>query len=177
MININLITQEQKEILKNQRFYFSLKEASILLFLFFLTISLILWISYYIMGGQLLDLKKINDLNSNGNEGINQRLENINNQVDNIINIQDNFTYNHLIIEKISSLRDSKITYDQIIVQNQQNILELYGTAENRESLLNFKRTLESQDWLDKIDLPLANLIEKENNQFKIKMEIIKDRL
>jgi hypothetical protein len=177
MININLISSEKKEILKSQRFYFSLKEASVLFFLFISVISLILWVSYYLMEKQLVDLEIMNTFSLTANEEINQRIMTINKRINDVENIEKNFTYNHKVIEKISLIQEPRITYNQITLHNQQNILELYGIAENRESLLNFKKILENQDWINKIDLPLANLIEKENNQFTIKIEIIRDRL
>jgi hypothetical protein len=177
MININLIPKEQKETLKKVRFYFYLKEAIVLFFLFISIISIILLASYYYLEKQLVETKITNILNTTSGEDLNHKIISVNKKIKEAENIQKNFSYNHKIVEKFLTLNFNNISLNQIKIYNQQNIIEFSGISKTRSDLLKLKVNLEEQTWINRVDLPIANLIDKENNIFNIKIEINRDQL
>ena len=177
MITINLISKEEKIKFKKDRLYSSLKEAVTLLLLFISIVAIMLWVSYYYLENQLVDLEMTNAIQIKSNEDINNRVTSVNKKITEIENIQNNFVYNHKITEKIASVISPGITYQQVKIYNLQKSLEVSGLAKTRQSLLDFKNNLEQQAWITKVDLPMSSLIEKENNQFNIKIEINYDEL
>ncbi len=172
MITINLISQEQKNNLKNIRFYIAIKEAMTLLFLFVSIITIMLWVSRYYLEQQLSDLEIANNIHIKSTEDINNKIARFNTKINDINNIQKNFTYNHKIIKLISEIVPENVTLQQVKIFNQQKTVELGGLALTREDLIKFREILEKNEKINKVELPMSSLIEKENNSFIIKLEI-----
>lgn len=172
MNTLNLIPQEQKTILKNNRLYIAFKEAATLLLLFAAIMSAMLWLSRYYLEQQLSDLIIQNTANIKSNESTNKKIASINAKISTIKNIQDSSLGNRRLIEKINALTPANIQYSQIKFYRQQAAAELVGTAKNREELVKFREILNQADWIKKVDLPMNSLVDKENNSFNIKLEI-----
>ena len=102
----------------------------------------------------------------------NNKFKSINNKLKIIDNLQKNRYHLGQLIEKITNTTPNSITYDQIKFFLQQKTIELSGTALTRNDLLSLKSSLESADWIKKINLPMDNLINKENNKFQITIEL-----
>ena len=177
MITLNLIPAKQKIILKNARLYATCKEAATLLFLFATIISIMLWVSRYYLERDLADLVIANAGNIESNEATNQRIIAINQKIKLADNISSNFISTRRIIEATASAVPENIALDTINFYRQQAMLEITGTAKTRDDLLQFKNTLSVTPWIKSVDLPMINLIDKENNRFTIKLEINPDRL
>jgi len=171
MIALNLIPQEQKTILKNNRLYAICKEAVTLLFLFAMIISIMLWISRYYLEKDLADLVIANAINIKSNEATNQRIIAINQKIKLVEGISANFISNRKIIETISLAVPENIELKAINFYRQQSIIEISGSAKTRNDLQQFKNALVGLPWIKSVDLPMADLIERENNQFNIKIE------
>lgn len=172
MIALNLIPQEQKTLLKNTRLYAACKEAVTLLFLFAMIISIMLWISRYYLERDLADLVVANSANIKSNEAANQRIIAINQKINLVDGIEKNFIPSRLVVEAISHLVPENIALDAINFYRQQSSFEITGTAKTRNDLLQFKNILNSAAWVKNVDLPMTDLISKENNRFTIKLNI-----
>lgn len=172
MINLNLIPQEQKNRLKNERFYSAFKEAAMLLFLFVAITSIMLILSRFYLENQLADLMQQNAAKISFNENNNRRVALINSKILAVENIQNNFIPTRALLEKIITNTPSDIAYNSVIFFRQQSTIELSGTSKNRDSLLAFKALLQKINWVKSVDLPMASLINKENNSFIIKLEV-----
>ncbi|MFA5021037.1 MAG: PilN domain-containing protein [Patescibacteria group bacterium] len=177
MITLNLIPARQKTLLKNARLYTTCKEAATLLFLFVAIISIMLWVSRYYLERDLADLVIANAGNIESNEATSQRIIAINQKIKLTDGISDNFISARRIIEAIANALPENIALETINFYRQQAILEITGTAKTRDNLLRFKNTLSAEPWIKNVDLPMINLIDKENNRFTIKLEINPDRL
>jgi len=172
MIALNLIPREQKTLLKNTRLYAVCKEAVTLLFLFFTIISIMLWVSRFYLEQDLADLVIANSANIKSNEATNQRIIAINQKINSVDNIEKNFISAREAIETISRIVPENITLNSINFYRQQSAVELTGTAKARNDLLQFRNILGSADWIKSVDLPMDNLINKDNNQFTIKLNV-----
>lgn len=172
MITLNLIPQEQKTVLKNNRLFIALREAATLMLLFGSIISVMLWSSRYYLEQQLSDLIIQNAANIQSNELTNKKISAINSKLTAIDNLQKSFLPNRQIIVAFSKLLPADVSCSQIKFYRQQSLLEIVGLAKNRESLLQFKSQLEKTPWIKKVDLPMASLVNKENNDFTLRLEI-----
>lgn len=177
MITLNLIPKEQKLLLKNGRLYAACKEAITLLFLFATIISIMLWVSRYYLEQDLSDLIIANATNIRSNEITNQRIIAINQKINLVESIENNFISNRKIIETVSLIIPENISLDSINFYRQQSTIEIKGTAKSRNDLLQFKNILSSAEWVKNVDLPMTDLISKENNKFTIKLEIVLSKL
>jgi Tfp pilus assembly protein PilN len=172
MITLNLIPQEQKTILKNNRLFIALKEAATLMLLFGAIISVMLWASRYYLEQQLADLIIQNAANIQTNELTNQKIKMANSKLTAINDLQKSFYPNRQILIAFTKLLPPNISCSQIKFYRQQSLLEITGLAQNRDSLLQFKTKLEQIPWIKKVDLPMTALIDKENNNFILRLEI-----
>jgi len=177
MITLNLIPEQQKTRLKNARLYATCKEAATLLFLFAAIISILLWISRYYLERDLADLVIANAGSIESNEAANQRIIAINQKIRLTDGLGGNFIPARRIIEAAAKAVPENIALDTIDFYRQQAMLEITGTAKTRNGLLQFKNILSAEPWIKSVDLPMINLIDKENNRFTIKLEINLDRL
>lgn len=170
MIALNLIPQERKIILKNTRLYAACKEAVTLLFLFAAIISIMLWVSRFYLEQDLADLVVANAANIQSNEAANSRIIAINQKISSVDGIASNFISSRRVVEGLSRLIPENIALTSINFYRQQSAVEITGTAKTRNDLLQFKNTLSSAPGISNVDLPMTDLIDKENNQFTIKM-------
>lgn len=177
MNTLNLIPQEQKTLLKNSRLYIAFREALTLLLLFGAIIAVMLWLSRYYLEQQLSDLIIQNAASIKSNEATNQKISGLNSKISTIADMQKSFLSNRLLIENISALIPNNTYLTQIKFYRQQSALELTGLAKNRDELIKFKNILEQTAWIKKIDLPMSALINKDNNDFIIRLEIINGQL
>jgi Tfp pilus assembly protein PilN len=77
-----------------------------------------------------------------------------------------------LLNQQLTDITPNSISYNQIKFFFQQKTIELSGTAKTRNDLLSLKNSLEKAGWIKKINLPMDNLVDKENNQFQITIEL-----
>jgi Tfp pilus assembly protein PilN len=177
MINLNLIPQARKNQLKNERFYSAFKEATTLLLLFAAITAIMLLLSRYYLENQLADLMQQNAANISSNEANNRRILAINSKIQTVGNIQKNFVPTRILTEKIIALIPADIACTSVNFFRQQSTIEISGNAKNREALLSFKSILEKTSWVKRVDLPMNNLINKENNTFIITLEIDPEKI
>ncbi|TAN34166.1 hypothetical protein EPN28_00285 [Patescibacteria group bacterium] len=72
------------------------------------------------------------------------------------------------IMELINSLPgDIKLNY--LRLDRKSAALNLSGTAKSRAALLNYQKILSSVPWVERIDIPVSQLFQKENINFEIK--------
>jgi len=177
MITLNLIPPTQKNIYKNSRLYQLIKEAVMLIFLFTAIISIMLLLSRYFLEEQLADLAQRNAANIRSNEAVNRRITDINTKIITASGIQKNFQPITPLLVAISQAAGNNIAYSQIKFFRQQTLLELTGQAKTRNDLMELKKRLENSPWAKNVDLPLTNLVSKENNNFIIKINVDFDKL
>jgi Tfp pilus assembly protein PilN len=172
MITLNLVPPAKKISLRNTRIYEAIKEALTLIFLFTSIIAIMLWVSRYYLEKELSDLTIQNSAYIKSNEDANQKINALNSQITAIYNIQNNFISNRALIEDLSLIAPGSIAYKQIKFYRMQNLVELNGTAATRNDLLEFKNNLEKSIWIKSVDLPMTALINKEQNDFMMRLEI-----
>jgi Tfp pilus assembly protein PilN len=172
MITLNLIPQEQKTALKSARLYTAFKEAVTLFFLFAAIGSIMLWVSRYYLEQELTDLITINAVNIKSNEATNQRITAINSKISATENIQKNFLPFGQLTAELALLVPENIALNSISFYRQQATVEMIGLAKTRNDLLGFRQELEKTPWISQVDLPLTALIDKDNNNFTIKLTV-----
>lgn len=172
MITLNLLPSNKKKQLKNQRLYSAIKEAVVLIILFTSIIAIMLWVSRYYLEKQLADLIVTNSLQLKSQEQTALKIQTINNKLKTIDNLQKNRYHLGQLIQQLTTITPASISYNQIRFFFQQKTIELSGTAKTRNDLLSLKNSLETTKWIKKINLPMDNLVNKENNQFQITIEL-----
>ena len=179
-ININIIPDYKKEeIAEADRLKVVLRLGMIILFVFLLFIA-------YLFG-----LKKILDLNLEA-VALSQSVEGDRGQYDKIKKFDQDFTDANSSSDQIMSLKKDQLYWSGLFVllngkvpsgveitelTNKDYSISLTGKADNRDSLISFKDNLDKEECFSDINLPLSDLVEKDNIIFQIDFQIRQDCL
>jgi len=169
MITINLISPEQKKNLEQQKVYAAICLSVSVIFIFTAIFSgLLLGSKYYLelrLGGILA--QNAQGINQAQNLALN--VKKINNKIEAVSDIQKGYYRWSPVLAKLAQLTPAEISFAELDLYKQDEIIEIKGLAKTRNDLINYQKTLENSGWFKKIDLPLESLISKENNNFDIK--------
>lgn len=172
MIKINIIPQDKKrEIAINKKMGIYLKFLSIIIVnfiiysLIFLTVRIIMQKYYNDSKNQALVLNKTTG-------DYTQEAKEINSQIEYIKNIQENFISWSDFFALLSEIKTEGVTYKQIKISKNENLLLISGIAKTRDDLLNFKNRIEESKILSDVELPFSVLLEKSDIDFNIKTKI-----
>ncbi|MFA5047792.1 MAG: PilN domain-containing protein [Patescibacteria group bacterium] len=172
MIDINLISPEQKKYLKGRRLYIIIKESVMLFCLFSGLMAIMLIGSKYFLQEQLNTLMEKNSVGIHSNELLNQQIIGVNKKITDAYNVQKGFKKWTIVLDSLGEITPANINYSQIKTYRQQFSIELQGTAATREDLLALQNNLKQSGNFENIDLPLKYLISKNQNNFIIKATI-----
>lgn len=172
MITINLLSPNQKKELKIKRVYVAVKELVILLLLFTSIIAILLLASRYVLDNKMAQLIEKNTLVVQTNAAVVNKINLLNAKIDTIDKIQNNFKKWSNFLITITNLTPPNISYELIRIQFDSAALELRGVAKTRDDLTKLKDELNSLKLIKDINLPLKDLLPKDNNQFTITASI-----
>ena len=172
MITINLVPQEHKSKIERKKIYISIKEALLLILLFASIASILLILSKFYLEDQLLGLTDQNSQGIAETQLINAKIKLMNSRISEAYNIQKNFKNWSGVLAKIYAGKGDKITISSIKLLKQQSTIEIIGVAKTRTDLLEFQKRLQKNESFAKVNLPISDLINKENNGFTLRIEI-----
>ena len=168
MINLNIISRELKKEINTKAIYLSYKNLLAIIF-----ITLTFYASAYLVCLLVLQIHfvetvKDTSLIPRGGENYSTQVRQLNNAITNIESIQSEYTNWSYLLESIHKLSGQNITINNISVNKNNKEITLCGIAATRDSLLQLKERLEDLNYFTEINLPIKNLLEKENISFDI---------
>ena len=176
-ITLNLLSPEQKKELKTKRAYVIIKEIVMLVLLFACISAILLLVSRYFLEEQLAILMDKNATAIQVGEETNKQVTAINAKINTAGKIQEKFKVWSTLLIKIAAVTPDQVAYNSIKIYPEKAVLEIQGIAKSRQDLLAFKERLEKDGLFYEVDLPLANLLAKENNTFSVTMKINLDQI
>ncbi|OGY44676.1 MAG: hypothetical protein A3B89_04305 [Candidatus Buchananbacteria bacterium RIFCSPHIGHO2_02_FULL_40_13] len=177
MIIINLLSPGQKKDLKIKRIYTAIKELVMLVLLFTLIIAILLLISKYVLDNQLAKLIEKNALTIQENQAIINEISSLNFKIEIVSRLQKDFKKWSDFLMAFSNITPPNISYNLIKIQYENASIELRGVAKNRDDLIKLKDNLNNFNLLLNVNLPLKNLLAKENNEFIITANLALDKI
>lgn len=177
MITINLLSPSQKSELKIKRVYIAIKELIILILLFTLIIAILLLTSKYILDNSLARLIERNAYSIQENRDVVNKINIINSKIEIIGKIQKDFKKWSEFFVMFTNLTPNNIAYDSVKIKYDDASIEIRGVAKNRDDLTKLKDNLTNSEVFENINLPLKNLLAKENNDFIITAKINMDKV
>lgn len=97
---------------------------------------------------------------------------NINTKVNRALTIQSEYVSYSSLLREITLISNQKISYNLIRVDSNANNVSLSGKSSDRDSLLELKEKMEKSEFFTGIELPLSNLLEKNDIYFDIKASL-----
>ena len=169
MILLNLLSPQYKQELQAKRVLIAVKEIVMLVLLFTSVIAILLVGSKNKLKKQLKKLITDNRLQIEVHDQINNQIIAINNKIRDINNIQTDYKKWSNFLIKLTTNTPNNIQYQFLKLNRLENVLEIKGVAKSRDSLLQFKSSLEGLGFFTGVDLPLGDLLARENNTFTIR--------
>lgn len=177
MITINLLSPSQKRELKIKRVYVAIKELVILVLLFTLIIAIMLLISKYILDNSLSRLIERNAYTIQENRDAVNKINVLNAKIETIGKIQNDFKKWSEFLVAFTNLTPDNISYSLVKIRYEDAFMEIKGVSKTREDLVKLKDNLTNSGYFTDINLPLKNLLAKDNNDFTITAKIILNKV
>jgi type IV pilus assembly protein PilM len=175
---INLLSTEKKEIISQNRKFKALLGWEVVIFSIFLFFVIFLWGVRSFLG---FNLMAIPDLKNNRAEDgqyatiryYEGKFSEINVKLGKISSINNDQLYWSEVFLKISSAQPDAVALTGLITNNLTIFLD--GNANTREDLLLFKDRLTQTNCFSNVNLPLSDLVSKDNIDFKITLDVAND--
>lgn len=164
MIILNLISPEQKKLLKTKQLFLLFRNISGLILFSVIILSITLILTNYSLGLSA-EFTLNNPLGMKLNEN---EIKKINSQLKNIVEIQDKHIYWPEIITPLIKLVPPNIELTNFDIDYNTKMVNISGAAMTRNDYLNLITALENNDNIDNLQTPLENLLSKENINFSL---------
>lgn len=172
MINLNLLSPNEKNRLKLESNYLLMKNIIFVISLVLIIYILSLFATRFILQFYLSDINKSieneQSLAATSKRGeLEKSIKDLNNQLNTITFIQKTYVkwsgflidFNKTIVSEV------KISTLQLDKNNKK--VNIQGQAKTRNALLDFQKNLENLKYFSKITSPISNLLIKENIDFQ----------
>jgi len=180
-IKLNLIPPQKKEAIKRAHWLRLVSKWEIefvLLLVFFIAVlvsmNLILKVNME-MEANDTSLAEKNNYKYNQIKEYDSEIVDVNKQIVNVRNLQANQLYWSNLLLKLNSKVVNGIEIVSLVTKEYDLILN--GKADTRDNLIIFKDSLVQDDCFSGVDLPLSNLVSKDNVEFQISFSIKKECL
>lgn len=172
MIKLNIIPTELKKSIRLNEIYNSLNKIGILIVLIFAVFIGIYYASYIYLELHMTEVT-LQSANLNKNtENYSNKIADINTKLKYIEKIQkNNIKWIDFLTDFSSHINDGVIL-KSLTASKSTGALVIRGEAKTRDSLLEFEKSIKSLPYLTEINIPLKNLLEKEDIAFDIKVKI-----
>lgn len=172
MLTLNLISNEQKKEIKMKRLYESFKKNLFILFVLTCLMAIIFLLSKLILQNEFINIVQQTSIITKNSRGFDNKISGINHQINAALSIQNNYKAWSPLIKDIAEKTPADITLNLIAINGDGKAVQIKGTAKYRENLLEFKKELENSGKYNNIDLPLQNILQKENINFDISVKL-----
>ncbi|MBU4347569.1 PilN domain-containing protein [Patescibacteria group bacterium] len=169
MLALNLISQEQKKEIKLKRAYEITKKVSCILIIIAIFIAVVLLIGKLILQMQFIKAVDQYTLVAKSSQGDNGKIRDINNSLNFVSEIQSDFIFWSNLIKDAAYRVPDGVSLSSINIDRDKKTIQIKGTAKLRDDLLQFKKNIEKSLIYQNVDLPLQNILQKENINFEIK--------
>jgi len=172
MLTLNLISNNLKKEIKLRHLYIFIKKINLTLIIIAIAIAIILLSAKTILQLKFNEIVEQTTLVTKNNQSYNTKIKQINNKINFVEKIQNDFIPWSDLLKTLAEITPKKINLYYLKVDSAKQTIKIKGLADFREDLLNFKQNLENTPIFKNIDLPVNNILEKENIDFEINAKI-----
>lgn len=168
MLKLNLVSEELKKEIKLRRVYGIIKRMSGFFILLLIAYTLVLLFARLLILNKFDEIVYQTTLISKNTQGYNDRVKEINSQVDFISAAQAEFIRPSCLLRNLDAFAGAGVKIDQLRLSRDKKAFLIRGKSSERGALLSFKEKLEQSGLFLSVDLPLKNLLTKEDILFEI---------
>lgn len=175
-ITLNIIPEVYETRFRMRRIYIMARHIMLLLIIYMLVLGTILLAARYVLQREFVRIVNETSLVTADNRALERNVEKLNNYVRGVLAVEKKYVpWTPLLIDINKAIPDG-VTLN-VIYLSSENVISLSGTANTRSDLLSLKDSLEAMDSIDKVELPIADLVTAKNVPFKVDFKIDVDKL
>lgn len=172
MIDINLLSKEQKKDILLIRLYSTTKKSAMIIFVFAAACFMLLSAAKLYLGRQMTATQGNASLAQNQNRNLSSQVKRTNEEINAYLSILEISPRWSDLLNDLSDGFGGAIIPRRIKMNGPQGIMELSGIAKTREDLAEFQSKLRQSGWYADVKLPLEMLAAKENIAFNLQASI-----
>jgi len=150
-----------------------IKSACNFLIVLAVLISLYLLLGWLILHNDYADTVRQTGLSVDNSESYTDKVAAVNSQLNMVESIQNSYYPLSLVLDELASAIPPGITVSSAKIDRANQAIELQGLAHTRDDLLALKTELDDSDMFDEINLPISNILQKDNITFAITAKLI----
>lgn len=171
MITLNLISEQRKKEIEIKHLHQLFKKIDFVVLTAVIIIAILVLTAKLLLQNALDHAVDQADLISKNSQGYNAKIKEINDRITVAGQIQDDFLDWSKLFRELERLTPEGVTYSHLRAGADKTI-RLRGSAASREDLLALKDRLNGSDLVAGVNLPLSNILEKENISFEINAQL-----
>lgn len=173
MLNLNLISEEQKKEIKLKNIYAIIKIIGWIFIVAAIFFSIIFSMAKFILTNNYNQVLAQTALVADADNSYLARIKDINEKINSAKQVQKEYISWTTVLKKITDLTPQGVTYSYLKIDKADAKASLKGTAEKRENLIFLKENLNNSNLFSGIESPVDDiLIKKENINFNINLNL-----
>jgi len=172
MIKLNLISAQLKNKIELKRLYAFIKKMNYSFLILTMLVTVILLSAKIILQYKFDQTVAATSLVTKSGRSYSTKVREINQKINFITQIQKEFINWSRVITDLAKQTTNDIVLYSIKINGESSDLAIRGHANQRDDLLNLKSSLEADKILGPIELPLENILLKEDINFEIKTKL-----
>lgn len=180
MITLNLLSPEKKRDLRLIQLYLIIKNLIVILLIFTIIVAIILLITKMALQNHFNKIIEDTTLTAQIRVVFNQDIKIFNQRLVAVEKIQkDYISWTNFLIN-FTNLVPDELSISSLNINRDENVgtkIFISGFAKTREKLLALKNNLENSPLFFGVDVPLENLLKKEDISFNLKADINLDKI
>jgi hypothetical protein len=177
MLNLNLISQAQKNEIKLKHIHDQLKKIDFILITATIAVAVMFLVSKIILQNTFNSVVEQTTLLTQNSQSYNIKVREINAKINSIEQIQKGFIVWTDLLSALSRLKDKDIVFSQIRLNRDSRSIKLAGRALTRDGLINFKKAMDDSAIFTDAAFPISNFLEKTDINFDISAKINLEKL
>lgn len=175
MISLNLIPKDKKIELGLADFFITLKNIIILFLIITILVAISLLATKAALQNHFIKIVGQSTLTTQFASSFNKGVQKFNKKLAAVENIQNSYIVWTNFLTRFSELIPDDITINFVDID--ANKILISGQAKNRQNLLNLEKSLKKSNLFDNVEIPLKDLLKKNDIDFNIKSDIIINNL
>jgi len=176
MIKLNLVSENLKKEIKLRRVYGIIKKIAFIFLFITIIYAVALLFSSMLIANSFEETVSQTTLITKNAQNYNNLIRDINSRLSSISEAQKSFIRLSCFLKDLKTYSGSNILLDQITFNREKSSVVMRGRSKTRDELLNFKEKLDKSGFFLATDLPLKNLLIREDIEFEITASVILEK-
>lgn len=168
MISLNLLSPSQKEYLRYEHIYLTIRTVISLVLTFTVIISGMFMAARLMLQDNFAELLTSTTRVNERSRPVDREISNLNGTLRDTQNIQTNFVKWSSVLTTIAKAIPENIQVNYMNLEAKNHVFNLNGLAKRREDFLKLEESLKQLPLLEEVSSPTSNLLLRENVSFQI---------